>query len=290
MTYHHLSHAGNFADVFKHLILIQWLLALRRQPRAFCYFETHAGAGRYDLCSADAQASGEYLQGIGRLWQNLPPQSSIDSPPGIAAYLKAVQAVNPGMNTGQAVIPRYYPGSPRIAYSLLRDQDRMVLFERDPDIYRQLQSEFTGADRVIPQQADGLSAWLAQFPPDETHGLVLIDPPCIEHHEMDAVTATFRQAHKQWPQGGYAIWYPIKNGFSLEGWPHDLLKDGDSELLRIELTLHAGDTTNTLRGCGLALIHPPAELEEALREMLVRWHGRLVSRVLGEVTFTWVAQ
>src|SRR6187549_3785570 len=162
MNYRHSYHAGNFADVFKHVILTHLLRAMQRKEKGFAFFETHAGNGRYDLRSVEAQKTKESADGIGRLWGK-------PTPTGLDDYLSAIQAQNRGP------VLRFYPGSPQIARPLLRAQDRMWLAELESSACRDLYDEFKGDDRVRVECLDGYAALKAWLPPIERRALVLID-------------------------------------------------------------------------------------------------------------------
>src|SRR3972149_398760 len=163
LAYRHLFHAGNFADVFKHALLVRLLVALAQKEAPFCYLDTHAGLGRYDLAHAWAQKAREFENGIARIWQRR------DAPPALAGYLDAVRAENPAGSL------RFYPGSPRIARALLRPGDRMVLTELNKADFAALEARFAGDRQVQVRHMDGYQALKSFLPPKERRGLVLLD-------------------------------------------------------------------------------------------------------------------
>lgn len=255
MNYRHIFHAGNFADVFKHAVLSLLLKSLARKDAAFCYLDTHAGAGRYDLSYAPAQKTGEYRDGIKRLWHG----SAI---PDLADYLAAVRA----LNDGDAL--RYYPGSPRLARYFLRPQDRAVLLELQPDECAQLKAEFAGDRQVLVREQDGYAGLKSFLPPKERRGLVLMDPPYESDDEYDRAIEGLRLAHERWDSGIYALWYPIKNRPPVERLHRRLVATGIRKILLAEFCPWPEDTALRLNGCGMAVVNPPWKLDETLYRLL----------------------
>jgi 23S rRNA (adenine2030-N6)-methyltransferase len=255
MNYRHVFHAGNFADVFKHAVLSLLLTSLRRKDAPFCYLDTHAGAGRYDLDSAAARKTGEFRDGILRLWETNPL-------PELAEYLAAVRA----LNAGKAL--RYYPGSPAVAGFFLRARDRMVLLERQPEECAQLKAQFAGDRRVTVLEQDGYAGLKALLPPKERRGLVLIDPPYEAEDEYARVVAGLRIAHARWSSGIYALWYPIKNRPPVERFQRALAATGIRKMLLAEFAPYPEDAGFRLNGCGMIVINPPWQLDEVLGSLL----------------------
>ena len=168
MNYRHVYHAGNFADVFKHVVLLTLLRHLHKKPQPFCYLDTHAGSGRYLLSSPEAQRTLEYSQGIGRLY------AAADLPPLLADYVERVRGAD-AANSADALL--VYPGSPLIAQTMLRPQDRAVLMELHPADAASLKALFRGNRQVAVHAGNGYHGLKAFLPPPERRGLVLIDPP-----------------------------------------------------------------------------------------------------------------
>lgn len=263
MNYRHIFHAGNPADVMKHAILALILDHLRAKPAPFCVLDTHAGIGRYDLSSEPAQKTLEHQDGIGRLFGVAPPHPALDP------YLRAVGAANPdGML-------RWYPGSPRIARSALREGDRLVLAELHPDDARTLKAEFAGDRSVAVHQTDAYVALKAHLPPKEKRGLVLIDPPFEQPDEFTRMAEGLAAAHRRWPTGIYALWYPIKERAAVWRFQDAVEKTGIPKILLAELTWHPEDTHLRLNGAGLMIVNPPWTLDETLRSMLPALHAVL---------------
>jgi len=204
LSYRHAFHAGNFADVFKHVLLVQLVRALRGKDKPFCLLDTHAGAARYDLGSAPARKNREFADqnrefadGIGRLWR----QPGLSSE--LGDYLDRVRALNPD---GEL---RWYPGSPRIARDLLRPNDRLILAELHPTEFPLLKAEFRNDRQVAAHHTDGYAALNAFLPPPERRGLVLLDPPYELKDEFERLAEAVRRIHRRWATGIAAVWYPI---------------------------------------------------------------------------------
>lgn len=256
MNYRHLYHAGNFADVFKHIVLTLLLQALARKESPYVYFDTHAGSGRYDLAHEAAHKTGEYRDGIGRLW------NATDAPPVLAKYLDAVRALN---TNGRL---RFYPGSPRIAQTLMRAQDRMVLAELHPYECDRLKGEFMHVPRVAVHCQDGLAALKGWVPPAERRGLVLIDPPYERDAEWQEVGVAVTQALRRWAGGVYAIWYPLKAKSPLPRMARALAAASIDKVITAELELHPRHAPFRLNGCGITIINAPWRIGDELRALL----------------------
>lgn len=278
MNYRHSYHAGNFADVFKHVQLTLLLQALRRKESPFCYLDTHAGTGRYDLQGTTAQKTGEYLQGVMRFWLR---DGVIESAPA-ADYLAAVRALNPD---GEL---RYYPGSPRIARHFLRPQDRMVLMELHPEDAVFLKREFRGDKQVHVHCADGYTGLKAFLPPPEKRGLVLIDPPFEDGNEFERLTDGLRIAYQRWPTGILALWYPLKDNDHVHHFHRQLVASGMRKLLLVEMHLHAHPSVNTLYGCGMIIVNPPWQMDEKLRVLLPQLLASLQPGGEGKTRVEWL--
>lgn len=264
MNYRHAYHAGNFADVFKHALLVRLLALLQRKDKGFAYIESHAGGGRYDLHAPAPRDAGEYRAGIGRLW------SASESPDSdLGRYLAAVRAVN---ENGRL---RIYPGSPHIARFLLRPQDRMRLAERVPEEYARLRAQFGHDRRVALHLGDGYAMLGAWLPPPERRGLVLIDPPYEDAGEWQRAADAVILAAKRWPRGSYALWYPLKAGAPIERLKTSLVQAGLRKLLLAEITVWPPDTPFRLNGCGMLFLNPPWRFDEGLQDALAGLAERL---------------
>ncbi|HYM47505.1 MAG TPA: 23S rRNA (adenine(2030)-N(6))-methyltransferase RlmJ [Burkholderiaceae bacterium] len=276
MNYRHLYHAGNFADVFKHVALMLLLRAFHKKETPFCYVDTHAGAGRYDLTTAPAQRSGEYRDGIARLWDTALSDA-------LADYLTAIRALNPDGRL------RMYPGSPLIARSVLRPQDRMLLCEKHPEECAQLRAEFAGDRQVAAHERDGYEALKALLPPAERRGLVLIDPPYEQPDEFEQIVAGLATARERWATGVYAVWYPIKDRRAVADFHERLRASGWGKLLVAELTVFPEDTAFRLNGCGLAVVNPPWGFDDSLALVLPELRQRLARDPAAGASVQWLA-
>ena len=257
LSYRHSFHAGNFADVLKHATLALIIEALRRKDAGFCYIDTHAGAGRYDLFSGQASKTGEWREGIARLWDVK------KAPPELDSYLAAVRALN-----GKAL--RYYPGSPRVVRPQLRPQDRMLLLELHTSELPLLQQEFAGDAPVRVEHVDSYQGLKAYLPPRERRGLVFIDPAYELQPESDRVLRMLREAYRRWDSGCYAIWYPILNRTAVDRWHRRLSSTTIRKILIVELGVRPDNTPGGMNGCGLVLVNPPYQLDTQLTT-LVPW-------------------
>ena len=226
MNYRHVYHAGNFADVLKHAVLTRIVEYLKQKPGAFRVIDTHAGVGLYDLSSAEAQKTGEWRDGIARLLD----AKLTDEPAGLLApYLDTVR----GFNAGQPF--RHYPGSPVIAKALMRGPDRLTAIELHPEDAFALRTRFHDDWQVRVIELDGWLALGAHVPPKEKRGLVLVDPPFEKEGEFDRLVEGLRKAHRRWPGGTYALWYPIKDRHAVERFRATLHESGIPKILDISL-------------------------------------------------------
>lgn len=258
MNYRHGFHAGNFADVFKHVILIELLHALKAKPAAFCYVDTHAGRGRYDLRAEQSERTREYVDGVQRLID------APDLPQSLRAYVDLVIGANP---TGAI---EHYPGSPLIARALMRVHDHAIVCELQPEEAGALKSALRGDARFAVHQRDGYGALKALLPPPQKRGLVLIDPPFeAQGGEYAHIQDALVNALKRWPNAIHAIWYPIKLRETIapfHRWLH--ASEHTRDVLVTELLLSPDNTPLRLNGCGVALINPPWHFERTLESFV----------------------
>ncbi len=259
MNYRHIYHAGNFADVLKHAVLARLIVYLQQKDKAFRVLDTHAGIGLYDFSSEEAQKTGEWRDGIGRLME-------AELPEGVAAllapYLDAVRTLNP-----QGPITRY-PGSPKLARMLFRPQDRLSAMELHPDDSRALARLFEGDYQVRVTELDGWLALGAHLPPKEKRGIVLVDPPFEEAGEYERLVDGLAKAYRRFATGTYCLWYPIKKGAPV-GEFHEALKALDiPKMLCAELSVRSDRETTGLSGSGLVIVNPPFTLKDELHLLL----------------------
>lgn len=259
MNYRHAYHAGNFADVVKHAVLARLVDYLKQKDKAFRVIDTHAGIGLYDLSAAAAAKTGEWKGGIGRL---IDAQLEPAAAPLLAGYLDAVRAANPKGGL------KRYPGSPAIVRHLLRKQDRLSAIELHPQDAARLKALFDGDFQVRVMQLDGWLALGAHLPPKEKRGLVLIDPPFEEGGEFLRLREWLAKAHRRWPGGIYALWYPIKDRQAVAKFRKGLAESGIARILEIALRIRTSSDERRLDGTGMIVVNPPFTLERELRVIL----------------------
>ena len=279
MNYRHAFHAGNFADVHKHAVLARILVHLRHKPAAFRVIDTHAGAGRYDLSGPEPSRSGEWHQGIERVWE---ARRRDGLPALLTPYLDAVAALNPDGKL------RAYPGSPLIAENLLRPQDRLIACELEPQSAASLAAALRGDARAKVLAIDGWTALGAYVPPKERRGLVLIDPPFEDATDFTRLSGALAAAHRKWPTGIYMLWYPIKERGAPDALARRLQRLALPNVLRCELTLGPPRAEAGLVGSGLIVVNPPFTLEPDLRIFMPAIGSALSPRAACRID--WLAQ
>jgi 23S rRNA (adenine2030-N6)-methyltransferase len=277
LSYRHLFHAGNFADVFKHALLARLLIALGGKGKPYCYLDTHAGTGRYDLGHEWAWKTREFENGIGRLWQQK------DIPAELAPYLDAVRSENP---KGRL---RYYPGSPLIALKLRRPGDRIVLAELNRTDCAELEAVVGRERHVAVHHMDGYQALKAFLPPPERRGLVLLDSSFDRSGEFARIARALKDAHQRWATGTFAVWYPLMAPAAMRSFDRDVERTGIGKVLRLELQVRKRDATTAIPGCGMLVVNPPWKFEAEAR-LLLHWLWRaLTPDDAGGVKVDWLA-
>ena len=264
MNYRHAFHAGNFADVFKHAVLVRILLHLREKPAAFRVIDTHAGAGLYDLTGPEAERTGEWRQGIGRVRATplAPAAASL-----LAPYLEAVAAFNPG-----GALARY-PGSPLLVLRLMRSQDRLTACELEPSARKALIDALRRDEQARVVDLDGWTALAAFVPPKERRGLVLIDPPFEAKDEFERLADGFRAAFQKWPTGLYLLWYPVKSRRAADTLAREVAHAAagarpPGRCLRLEFSVAPQEAGGPLASTGLLMVNPPWTLQAELKTIL----------------------
>jgi 23S rRNA (adenine2030-N6)-methyltransferase len=254
LSYRHSYHAGNHADVLKHLVLVQLLRYMTQKDKAFTIVDTHAGAGAYALDSEHATKLGEFRGGIGRLWERQ------DLPPAVAAYVAEVRALN-----GPGALLRY-PGSPWLAQHGLREQDRLRLFELHSSDQRILASLFEDdAKRAIIYADDGFASLKALLPPPSRRGLVLIDPSYELREDYGRVVQAVRESLERFATGCYAVWYPQLLKPEARQLPERLQRLGAKNWLHVTLSVRkAASDGFGMHGSGMFIINPPWTLAATL--------------------------
>ncbi|MBS0212185.1 MAG: 23S rRNA (adenine(2030)-N(6))-methyltransferase RlmJ [Proteobacteria bacterium] len=257
MNYRHAFHAGNHADVFKHVVLLAVLDALKRKPAPFMVLDTHAGRGRYSLASSAAQRTGEAQSGVARA---LGLHSNSEA---LVRYQQAIRACNPDGGL------RVYPGSPLLAAMALREQDRLICRETQSEEAQALAALFAHDRRVQVQAGDGWAAIKALLPPTPRRGLVLIDPPYeAQLAEFDTALAALGEGLRRWSQGVFALWYPIKRGRDIQRFLRRAAQLPAQDILLAELLIRPDDSPLRLNGSGMLLLNPPWRLAEELTATL----------------------
>jgi len=280
MNYRHAFHAGNFADVVKHLILVLLLEYLKLKPAAFRVLDTHAGIGLYDLQGDQAGRTGEWVDGIGRLLNGGLSGRAAEL---AAPYLSTIAAVNPDGGN------RFYPGSPLITRHLLREQDRLFALELHPADAEALRENFAGDIQARVTHLDGWAAMGTHLPPKEKRGLVLIDPPFEEKGEFARMVSALAKAHQRWPGGIYALWYPVKDPHDIAEFIDALERTGIPKILRVELNVRPFSTPPRLHGTGMIIVNPPYTLEADLKVLLPELAKLLAEDGKGRMRMEWVA-
>lgn len=272
LSYRHAFHAGNHADVLKHVVLIQLLRYLGQKDAPYMYIDTHAGAGVYALDTGYAAKNTEYESGISRLWDRT------DLPPVLADYVGLIKEMNP---SGKM---RYYPGSPYCADKIAREQDRIRLFELHPSESKILEENFRKTEahaaaqgqrvnargkRTMIQKTDGFTGLKSLLPPPSRRGLVLIDPPYEVKDDYRRVKDTLVDALDRFPTGTYAVWYPVLNRMESRQLPDKLKRLPVKEWLNVTLSVSTPSPDGFgLHSSGMFIINPPWTLEPMLRELM----------------------
>lgn len=256
MNYRHAFHAGNHADVFKHIILTRLIALLSRKEAPFVYLDTHAGVGIYDVHGNEASRTGEWLEGIDVLMKCPEPSDLLKD------YMHVIHQLNSLHDF------RYYPGSPMIAQCLLRSQDRLILNEKHTDDGALLKSNFQHDPRVSIHQRDGWLLPNALLPVPEKRALVLIDPPFEQAHEWLSCVNTMKQAIKKMRQAIVVVWYPIKDRKQLNHFYLQMKDSGVPTLLKAEFMVNQADNSLGLNGSGLLIANPPWGLLHELSSLL----------------------
>jgi 23S rRNA (adenine2030-N6)-methyltransferase len=291
MNYRHAFHAGSFADVVKHAVLVRILVHLHGKPAAFRVIDTHAGTGLYDLAGPEASRSREWCEGIHRL---LTMPIGEDARALLAPYLDVVSGLNA---VGRLTA---YPGSPALARAFLRPQDRLVACELEPNAAAALGRNFARDRRVKVVAIDGWTALNAYVPPPERRGLVLVDPPFEAADDFARLARGLEAAHRKWTGGIYLMWYPIKGRHEPDTLARRLARSGIAKILRVELTVaqnpndtQMGDTQMRREGplgsCGLIVVNPPWPLAGELATLLPELAAILSGAGAGSHRLDWLA-
>ena len=277
LSYRHSFHAGNHADVLKHIVLMLILENLKLKEKGFFYLDTHSGVGRYRLSSNESEKTAEYKEGIERLWEQT------DLPEDVARYVKMIKKLNYG---GKEL--RYYAGSPLIAGELLRPQDRALLTELHPSDYPILRNNFSDYKNVTVKCDNGFQQVKATLPPKERRGLVLIDPPYELKEDYDLVVKAIEEGYKRFATGTYAIWYPVVLRQQTKRIFKGLEATGIRKILKIELAVRPDSDQRGMTASGMVVINPPWTLETQMKEILPYLTKTLVPEGTGSWTVEWI--
>jgi 23S rRNA (adenine2030-N6)-methyltransferase len=274
--YRHLFHAGNFADVFKHVLLTRLLIALGAKEKPYFYLDTHAGTGRYDLAHEWAWKTREFETGIGKLWDRK------DFPEALAPYMDAVRSENP---KGRL---RFYPGSPLITLKLRRPDDRILLTELNKTDCAELDALVARKRHVAVHLMDGYQALKTFLPPKERRGLVLLDSSFDRSGEFRRIVKALKGAHQLWPTGMYAAWYPLMEPGAMRGFARDVGKSGIRKVLRLELLVREPGPGATMPGCGMLVVNPPWKFDAEARPLLGWLWRALSAEGAGRASVDWL--
>lgn len=277
LSYRHSFHAGNHADVLKHIVLMLILENLKQKEKGFYYLDTHAGVGRYRLFGDEAEKTAEFVEGIGRLWDKT------DLPSDVQRYVDLIKKLNYG---GKEL--RYYAGSPLIAAQLLRAQDRALLTELHPSDYPLLRNNFKQFENVTAKRDNGFQQLKATLPPKERRGLVLIDPPYELKEDYDLVVKAVEEGYKRFATGVYAIWYPVVLRQQTKRIIKGLEATGIRKILQIELAIRPDSDQRGMTASGMIVINPPWTLEGQMKQILPYLTQTLVPEGTGSWQVSWI--
>lgn len=276
LSYRHSFHAGNHADVLKHTVQSLIISALNEKDKPYLYLDTHAGAGRYQLSGEHAERTGEYLEGIARIWQQ------VNIPEELSAYIGVVKNLNPGGKL------RYYPGSPLIARFLLREFDKLQLTELHSSDFPLLRNEFLKDDRARTERADGYQQLKSKLPPPSRRGLILIDPPYEMKSDYQDVVKGIQEGYKRFSTGVFALWYPVVLRQQIKRMCNELEATGIRRILQIELAVRPDSDQRGMTASGMIVINPPWKLEQQMKNVLPWLHKTLVPAGTGHTRVSWI--
>ena len=274
MQYRHSFHAGNFADVHKHVALLALVAALQKKDKGFLYLDTHAGEGLYSLTGPEARLSAESESGIARLERALAQAAAPH--PAIRHYMDCIVAIRRGLAHGRHL----YPGSPLLAASRLRAADRAICVESEASQVRALQRALDAlpeapAGKVQVMADDGYRQLKALLPPPQRRALVLIDPPYERADEEAQVGAGIAAALQRFESGVYAVWYPIKRRHDSDLWLSRLTRGITRPTLVVELCVRRPDSAVGLNGSGMLIVNPPWQFDLEAAEWQTGLHDLL---------------
>lgn len=272
LSYRHAFHAGNFADVLKHLVQVEVLQYLQQKDKPIIYIDTHAGAGMYSLTSEHSTKTAEHLSGISAI-------KSLDWPE-LTNYLTLINSINATHN--QQML---YPGSPMIALQLLREQDKAALYELHPTDFKLLTENIPGDRRIKIYNDDGFKGLLSILPPTIKRGLILIDPPYEIKTDYQTVVSTLIKAYQKFATGTYALWYPVVERERINQIEEQLKNSGIRNIQLFELGLKPDTSERGMTSAGMIVINPPWTLANTLNTLLPK-----LAKHLGQGQGVWRSQ
>ncbi|XOD70152.1 MAG: 23S rRNA (adenine(2030)-N(6))-methyltransferase RlmJ [Sodalis sp. (in: enterobacteria)] len=276
LSYRHRFHAGNHADVLKHIVLTLIFITMKKKDKPFLFLDSHAGAGRYLLSDHQTERTGEFLEGIARIWQR------VDAPNLLMPYLDVVRYFNPDKYL------RYYPGSPLLARQLLRDNDQLYLSELHVNDYSLLRREFHKDHRALVRRANGYQQLKSQLPSISRRGVVLIDPPYEIKTDYQDVVRAIQEGYKRFSNGIYALWYPVVLRQKTKQIFSGLNRSGIRHILQIELAIRPDSNRLGMSGSGMIIVNPPWKLKEEMNLLLPWLHQTLVPSGQGHFFVRWL--
>ena len=256
LSYRHSYHAGNHADVLKHIVLTLCINSLKEKEKPFLYLDTHSGAGRYLLQSEHSEKTGEYLSGINLIWQ----QS--ETPELLSTYLSVLKRYNPFDNL------KYYLGSPLIAKQLLREQDKINLTELHPTDYPLLRQEFSKDKRARVLREDGFSQLKSKLPPESRRGIVLIDPSYEIKDDYQKIPKALLEAYKRFATGIYLIWYPVVSRTQTQKMIDEIVNLGIKKISQFEFAIKPDNNQKGMTASGMIVINPPWKLQQQMQTIM----------------------
>jgi len=271
LSYLHSFHAGNFADVLKHTVLVHTLEYLTRKPTPVFYLDTHSGPGGFELTSPEAQKNCEYQNGIGKLWN----ESNLNEP--LTKYVNCIKIFNQ-LHQNNLSYLTFYPGSPWFAGHLLREHDRISLCELHPREQQTLSKNFKRDQRVNIFNRDGFQTAIGAMPPKERRGLVLIDPPYEVKSDYKRVVEVLIECHKRFATGTYAVWYPVVQRQQIDLMLKDIEQSGIKNIQIFELGLEADTQQRGMTSSGMVVINPPWTLMTAMNDCLPYLANKLAGK------------
>jgi 23S rRNA (adenine2030-N6)-methyltransferase len=277
LNYRHAYHAGNHADVLKHVVLARLFEHLKKKDKPFRFIDAHAGVGVYDLQGIEAFKTGEWQGGIGKMAE--PFAAHVEEL--LAPYRELIAAMNVG---GM----KFYPGSPELAVRLMRAKDSIVLNELHPEDFAAAERRYAHDKRVRLMALDAEVAIKAQLPPPERRGLVLIDPPYEEKDEAKRAVAMLKEGLRRFATGVFALWYPIKADRIDEQIVRETKAFGVAGTLKVELRVREAFEGGGLAGSGLVIVNTPWKLDDELHTIAPALAARLGLGKWGHAAVSWL--